>query len=79
MTAEWIIEAVFLLAPFNIAQGPCIFHAFVYSDNFVLNPYVAVSSRARDLNFGQNLPLHPYLVYASRDGSGESVYLRRLA
>ena len=40
---------------------------------------VSQASRARCLNFGQSLYLHPYFEYASSRGSGESVHLCRLA
>ena len=35
-----------------------------------LNTHYDVSSVARDQNFGLSLRLHPYLVYASSEGSG---------
>ena len=34
---------------------------------------------ARVLNFGLSIYLHPYLVYASSEDSGEPVHLHRLA
>ena len=40
---------------------------------------VGVSGKARDLNFGLSLHLHPYFVCASSEGSGESAHVRRLA
>ena len=44
-----------------------------------LNPYADVSSRARGLNFGPSLHLHPNFVNESIEGSGRSTYLWRLA
>ena len=44
-----------------------------------LNPYFEISSWARGLNCGQSLNLHPYFMYASSKGSGESAHLCRLA
>ena len=44
----------------------------LYAENEVL-------SRVRALNHGQTLHLHPYFVYASSEGSGESGLLCRLA
>ena len=38
-----------------------------------------ISSRTRGPNFGTSLHLHPYFVYASSEGSGEYVHMRRLA
>ena len=37
-----------------------------------LNAHSDVSSRARGLNFGLSLHLHPYFVYASSEDSGET-------
>ena len=38
-----------------------------------------VYSRARCLNFDLSLLLHPYLVHARSEGSGESAYQHKLA
>ena len=38
-----------------------------------------VSSGSRSLDASQSLNIHPYVVYASSDGSGESVHVHRLA
>ena len=37
-----------------------------------LNAHADITSGARDLNFDLSLHLHPYFVYASSKGSGES-------
>ena len=43
--------------------------------NILLNwPYDDMSSKARGLNFGPSLHLHPYFVDASSEGSGESAH-----
>ena len=39
--------------------------------------HAAVSSRARCLKFVLSLHLHPYFVFASSQGTGESVHLHR--
>ena len=44
-----------------------------------INAYVGVFSKAKGLNFGQGLHQHPYFVYMSSEGAGESTHLRRLA
>ena len=41
-------------------------------------PPCDISSKGRGLNFGLSLHLHPYFVYASSKGSGESAYKSRL-
>ena len=53
------------------------------SHNYAKMPLIIahadVSNKARGLNFGQGLHLHPNLVYARSEGSGESAHMRRLA
>ena len=44
----------------------------IYTQTPPLNAHADVSSRARGLNFGQRLYLHPYFVYTSSKGSGRS-------
>ena len=39
-----------------------------------INVHADLSSRARGLNFGPSLQLHPYIVYASCEGSSMFVY-----
>ena len=39
-----------------------------------LNARADVSNVARGLDFGLGLNLHPYLMYASSEGSGESTH-----
>ena len=41
----------------------------------LINIHGDITSRARGLNFGPSLHLHPYSVYTSSEGSGESVCL----
>ena len=43
-----------------------------------LNTHYDVSSEAILLNFGLSYNLHPYVVYASGEGSGEPVRMHRL-
>ena len=43
-----------------------------------INVHADLSSRARGLNFGPSLQLHPYVVYARREGSGMFAHLCRL-
>ena len=43
-----------------------------------LNAHAHMPSEARFLHFRPSLPLHPYFVYASSEGSGESAHLHRL-
>ena len=42
-------------------------------------PRMQPSSGARYLIFGRTLPLHPYLMCANSEGSGETARMRRLA
>ena len=51
-------------------------------DSLVLTPikaYADVSSRVGGLKFSPSLSIHLYVVYASCEGSGESVHKHRLA
>ena len=50
-----------------------------YAQKPHLSAHAFVSSKARNLNFGLSLHLNPNFVYASSNGSGESVHMRRLA
>ena len=45
----------------------------------VVNGNGDVLSQSRGLHFGLSFHLHPYFVYASSDGTVESVHMRRLA
>ena len=44
-----------------------------------INAHADLSSRARGLNVAPGLQLHPYVVYASREGSSMFAHLCRLA
>ena len=50
-----------------------------YEQMPLINANAKVSSEGRDLNFGLNLQIHPYFVYASRIGSGKSAHMCRFA
>ena len=50
-----------------------------YAQIFHINDHSDISRVARGLNFGLSPHLHPYFVYTSSEGSGESANLRRLA
>ena len=50
-----------------------------YAEKLPLNDHVDLSSRARGVNFGLNLHLHPYYVIAGSYGSGQSAQVHRLA
>ena len=39
------------------------------------NIHADISRVANGLNFGLSLHLHPYFVYASREGTGESAHI----
>ena len=45
----------------------------------IINDHADVAGKARDLNFCMSLYLHPYFVFASSEGFGESVPMGRLA
>ena len=45
----------------------------------LINAYAEVSSEGRGINFSVNLYLHPYFIYACREGSGDSPELSLLA
>ena len=45
----------------------------------ITNAYDDLSNKTRGLNLGMSLYLYPYSEYPSREGSGESVYMPRLA
>ena len=59
-------------APENLVLIP-------YAETSTLNTHADVSSGVRVLKFGLMLHLHPYFVYASSEGYGESVHMHRLA
>ena len=44
-----------------------------------LNLHVQLPCMSRNITFGLNLTLLPYFACASREGSGESAHVRRLA
>ena len=44
----------------------------------LINANIDISSEARGPKFGMSLHLHPYFVYTSGEGSGESAHMRRL-
>ena len=50
-----------------------------YAQLPLINSRAEVSSGARGLTFGLSFHIHPFVVYASSEGSVESVHLRRLA
>ena len=60
-------------------QNHDILARIAYAQTPQLNAHAEVFSGARGLNFGLSLHLHPYFVYASSEGSGESAQARRLA
>ena len=39
-----------------------------------LNAYADLSNGDKGLNFGMNLDLHPYILLANNEGSGEPVF-----
>ena len=51
---------------------------FAYTRTPPLYVHAEISSGARGNKFRLSLHLYPYYVYASNEGSGESVLLRRL-
>ena len=53
--------------------------SIAYALNYTLSAHADISSGYAILNYGFGLHLHPYFVYASSDGSGESAHLRRHA
>ena len=50
-----------------------------YAQNALIKAHADISSKVRDLNFSLSLHLHPNFMYASREGSGKSVHMHRLA
>ena len=42
-----------------------------YAQKPTLNDHAGISRRARGLNFGQSLHLHPYFAYVSSEASGK--------
>ena len=58
-------------------QGFTVF--FRYEQKPPLNAYAGVYRRARGLKFALSLHLHPFFVYISSKGSGESMHLGRIA
>ena len=45
----------------------------------LINSHADISSCDTGLTFGPSLCLYPYIVFASKEGSGESAHMRRLA
>ena len=50
-----------------------------YAQMYLINAHSDVSSKVRGLSFVLSHHLHRYFVYASSEGSGESVHMHRLA
>ena len=50
-----------------------------YAQMYLINAHSGISIKARGLSFVLSHHLHPYFVYASSGGSGESVHMHRLA
>ena len=50
-----------------------------YARKHPLNDHADVFSGTRGLNVGLSLHSHPYVVHASSEGCGESVYLHMIA
>ena len=50
-----------------------------YAQMSPINADASTYNKARDLNFGQSLHIHPYLMHARREVSGETAHMRRLA
>ena len=50
-----------------------------YAQKLPLNAHTAICSGATFVIFGLSLHLRQYVVYASSEGSGESVHMHRLA
>ena len=59
---------------FNITYGPTheILVLIAYAQIPLTNDYADASSGTRDLDVGLSLNLHPYFLYASREGPGMS-------
>ena len=55
-----------------------IFIPIAYAQELSLNMHNDVSSMNKGRNFCMSLHLHLYFVFASCEGSGESVHLHRL-
>ena len=64
---------------FDIKRHSPIVFSIYCSQVPSLNAAAKVSSQALDIKFGLSLHLHPFFVYVSSEGSGESAHLRRLA
>ena len=50
------------------------FYAHAYAQKPTINAHSDISSETRGLSFGPSLHLHPYFVYESNEGFGESAY-----
>ena len=59
------------------AHGTLVPIAYAQKPRF--NTHADVPSRARGLKFGLSLHLHPYFMFSSSKGSGESAHWCRLA
>ena len=69
----WLIEPIHYLSP---VKRICVFeHSVVTSFNCACQPFRG----ARDLAFCLKVPLDSLVVWASREGSGETARMRRLA
>ena len=49
-----------------------------YGQMPLIYAHAGTSTKARGINFGLSLHLHPYIVYTSGKGSGESAHTLRL-
>ena len=71
---EWPLQTGFTIygSPYKILV------LITYAKQPPLNINLDVSSRARNLIFGQKLPLLPCFVYARSEDSGKTAHMRRL-
>ena len=68
---EWVFWS-------NVDIMPCKFFHYRICISCLINMHEQLPSGAIDLNISMSLHLHPFFVYASIEGSGESVQMYRL-
>ena len=64
---------------YGYVQAHEILVTIAYAQMYLINAHSDVSNKAKGLSFVLSHHLQPYFVYASSEGSGESVHMHRLA
>ena len=75
---DWIQIRPDIMSGLIWVQSVCKSYQQTTLGDKALKAHADLSSKARGLNFGPRIHLHPYDVYTSSEGSGKSAHLHRL-